>query len=229
MIREHVRFGLLSDLHDGVMDAVSKESVLDHIRECVECDREYREIGRMLRMVSGLRALCIRSGDDFTRATLSRILICEKKRKRQAYYKRMIPSAVAAMVIFLVGVDQFRNSPSGTKPEAVRMSSNLGSGDESREIASSYDMRRTISILKRNRARVTMVSGACIEAEAPVRFVDDIQRECEGSVSYGMQGFATAVGYSDGGMQEGAAPFPGFIQQRSADQLRTVRVRINLR
>ena len=59
MTREHVRFGLLSDLHDEVMDAARKESVLDHLRDCSSCAREYREIGRMVRMVSCLRSMCL--------------------------------------------------------------------------------------------------------------------------------------------------------------------------
>jgi len=229
MTREHVRFGLLSDLHDEVMDAARKESVLDHLRDCSTCDREYREIGRMVRMVSCLRSMCIHSGDDFTRATLSRIIICEKKRKRQVYYKRMIPSSVAAMVIFLVGIDQFQNSPTGTRPGAVRMAAGSGSGEILREIGSAYDMRRTISILKKNRARVTMVTDSYIEAEASSLSIDTIQRECEGSVPAGMHGFATAVGYTEGGMQDGMVLSSGFMQPRTGDPSRNVRVRINLR
>lgn len=229
MTREHVRFGLLSDLHDGVMDAARKESVLDHLRDCAACDREYREIGRMLRMVSCLRSMCIHSGHDFARATLSRIIVCEKKRKRQVYYKRMIPSAVVAMVIFLVGIDQFQNSPTGTRPGATRVAAGSGSGEILREIGSAYDMRRTISILKKNRARVAMVTDSYIEAEASGRSLEDIQRECEGSFPGAINGFATAVGYTESGMQDAMLLSSGFMQPKTGDPSRTVRIRVNLR
>ncbi|HSV95876.1 MAG TPA: zf-HC2 domain-containing protein [Spirochaetota bacterium] len=229
MMKEHITFGMLSDLHDEMMSAARKESVMDHLSGCPACGREFELLGRMVRMVSCLRVIGIRSGNDFARATMSRVLLCERKRKKHLYYKRVIPSAVAAMVIFMVGIDQFQNGPSGERRGGARIATNAGSGEVSREIGSAYDMRRTMSILRKNRARVTMVTDGYIEAEAPSRSVDDIQRECDGSYSTGMHGFATAVGYTEGGMQDSLILSSGFMHQRPADQSRTVRFRVLFR
>jgi hypothetical protein len=229
MTKEHITFGLLSDLHDEVLNAARKDSLMEHLGGCPACGREYEELGRMVRMVSCLRVIGIRSRDDFCRATLSRVILCERKRKRHLYYKRVIPSAVAAMVIFLVGIDQFQNGPTGERRSGARIASSASGGELAREIGSAYDMRRTMSILRKNRARVTMVTDGYIEAEVPSRFVDGIQRECDGSFSTGMHGFATAVGYTEGGIQDGLILSSGFVHQRPADQSRNVRLRIILR
>lgn len=229
MTREHITFGLLSDLHDEVLHPGRKESLVDHLNGCSECARAYEELGRMVRMVSCLRVLGIRSGDDFARQTLSRVILCERKRKRHLYYKRVVPSAVAAMVIFLVGIDQFQNGSSRESRSGARIAASAASGEIQREIGSAYDMRRTMSILSKNRARVTMVTDGYIEAEAPSRFVDAIQHECDASLSTGMHGFATAVGYSEGGLQDGLILSSGFMHPRPGDRSGTVRFRVLLR
>ncbi len=229
MTREHITFGLLSDLHDEVLNAARKKMLVEHLNGCPACGREFEQLGRMVRMVSCLRLIGIRSRDEFARATLSRVILCDRKRKRQLYYKRVIPSAVAAMVIFLVGIDQFKNGPTGERRSGARIAAGAGSGEVSREIGSAYDMRKTMSILRKNCARVTVVTDGYIEAEAPSRFIDDIQRECDGSFPTGMHGFATAVGYTEGGFQDGLVLSSGIMNQRPADQSGTVRFRVLLR
>ncbi len=236
MKKEHIPFNTLSDLCDDVLSPAEKEEALRHVELCPGCARDYEDLGKLIRMVSCLQLFGIQGGDEFTRRTLDLI----KRRKKIFYYKRFIPyAAVAAMMIFVIGIDQLREGKVGNEGEMAmsgitgneRLVKSSGeSGDDISEISSSYDIRRTLSILRNNSARIVTISDAYIEGEAPVFRIDSLRREFEGAQFHQLRGWATNVNMGEGESREENSPvFHGFIFQSGNSNSRNVRFRVNLR
>lgn len=187
MNREHIPFDVLSEMHDRLLPHGEEERVRAHLRVCAECRREFEGIGRMITMVSSLHRLHPAGERDLLRASMRRV----RRRQRMYALKRFIPtSAVAAVIILALSVDHISMKQEQAPRElAVRQPREAARPDfprfEVRELSGAYDSMRTLSMLKRNNARIITVSDSTIEGEMPANGFEEVAREIHRTRYYG--------------------------------------------
>jgi hypothetical protein len=199
MNNEHIPFNLLSDLCDGMLTDAERERISAHLGVCPLCNREYAELARIVKMVSCLQCLGIRSGDEFIRSTIHVM----KKRGRWRYLRHVLPSAaVAALIMLVVGIDYIsdRSAMHPGRYQTAGMSFDDASTPPSdaavtlKEINSAHDIKKTLNILRSNRVRVVRVSNTLIEGEATPASFESVRREIDATESeapYGLKMPAT--------------------------------------
>jgi hypothetical protein len=183
MKKEHIPFAVLSALRDNLLSPDDARRVTEHLGACSDCRRENDDLSRLLRLVSALNSLQIKSGDAFPAETLRRV----KRRLRISLYKKTIPyAATAALLMVAVGLEIFRGV--SVREEAAKLVNPAASGERALYIrgelprdfdglSSIYDIKETLSILRKNSARVVVVSDSYIKAEAPARSLANLRRE----------------------------------------------------
>jgi hypothetical protein len=180
MIHEHIPFDILSELHDHLLAPGEEERVRMHLKSCAQCRREFEEIGRMISMVAALHRSRPRDEHVLVRAAMARI-----RRKQRVYgFRRFVPTAAAAAVIILaLSVDHISMKQDKAPQEMVAMRQSRESSRyefprfEVREISGRGDSTRTLSMLKRNNARIITVTDSMIEGEMPAHGFEEIARE----------------------------------------------------
>jgi len=235
----HVPFTLLSDFHDERISEHGKEYVREHLSRCEQCRREYRKLEQMLRMLSLVDRAEIRSVETFTASTMDRIRRNAGNRGRSRFLYRVLPSAAAAMVLFMLGVNYLWKDgsmfekktaimgPSGADYSMVSTGRNT---PDSRVIDSRVSIRKNMSILRRNRARILLVTDSYIEAESPAYGFEGIRREI---LTAGTLLPGRAAGDSRSADLELIGDdhplISDFISQTAPSRQKTVRFRVNLR
>lgn len=204
MKNEHIPFTMLSDLHDNILPDSERAELESHLKECPHCLKEYQDLNKLINMVSYLRFMKIKSGDEFVHSTLYLI----RRRRKLYYYKRIIPTAAAAVIFFIVGVGYFNSVPvyeNGNKAFNYHTNApahTAGAGHffrDLKEISSLYDIKNTLSILRKNSAHVVLVSDSYIEGDVPVYVFDNMSKEFDTSSRQNSSfGMATQVNFSDG-------------------------------
>lgn len=169
-MKEHVPFNRLSEYHDGVLAAEEKELIAAHLSRCPECARDLDELRHLVRMIASLKCIGIRCSESFVRDAMALI----RRRRRLFYLRRILPAAAAAaLVLFVIGIDRYQDSPM-RQDERIALSSvereistgsDIETGVDAREITSSYDVRKTISILQNNGASIVSISDSSIDGE----------------------------------------------------------------
>ncbi|TAL37087.1 MAG: zf-HC2 domain-containing protein [Spirochaetes bacterium] len=187
MNKEHIPFDVLSEMHDHLLTHGEEERVRAHLRVCAECRGEFEGIGRMIAMVSSLYRLHPVGERDLLRASMRRV----RRRQRMYALKRFIPtSAVAAVIILALSVDHISmKQEQAPRDLAIRQPREGARQDfprfEVRELSGAYDSMRTLSMLKRNNARIITVSDSAIEGEMPANGFEEVAREIHRTRYYG--------------------------------------------
>jgi len=235
----HVPFTLLSDFHDERISEHRKEYVREHLGRCEQCRREYRKLQDMLRMLSLVEKAEIKSSETFTASTMERIRQNAGNRGRRRVLFQVMPAAAAAVVLFVLGIDYlWNNGPVYEKKTAIMgpsgadysMVSSGRHAPDSRVIDSRVSIRKNMSILRRNRARILLVTDSYIEAESPAYGFEDIRRQI---LTAGTLLPGGAVGDSRNANLELIGDdhplISDFISQTAPSRHKTVRFRVNLR
>jgi len=200
-MKEHVPFNRLSEYHDGALVAEEKERIAAHLRQCPECARDLEELGHLVKMIASLKCIGIRCSESFVRDAMSLI----RRRKRLFYFKRFLPAAAAAaLVLFVIGIDRFQDSPV-RREERVAVTSmerdvsagdEIGAGTEVREISSSLDVRKTISLLQNSGATIVSISDSSIEGEIAEHEFEYLRGQFEANRGLRRNGAGSPVGLS---------------------------------
>ncbi len=232
---EHIEFSVLSDFHDDMLSPEKREAVLAHIRECAACKKEYEDLQTLVRMVSCLKGMGIKNGDEFTRHVICLI----ETRRTRSYFRKLVPSAaVAALIVFAVGLDYFGGRSQRTETATTMTSApsvdlprpSINGVRAIHEISSDYGIKKTLSILRSNSARVVMMSDSYIEGEAPARGFNNLCREFEAAQTHASYGMATPVSMREPEMaQENSVYIAEQFAASGARDGGIVRFRVNLR
>lgn len=171
MKKEHITFNKLSDLCDNALPQKEADSLMAHLQACSACSREYSDINTLVKMVSCLRFLGMKSGEDLVGRTMAQI---RKRRRRHALMKYLPTAAVAASIIVMFGfgffssdipMEESRKDLAVTTEEAPEAPDFTEPARMHGEITSRYDIDRTLGILQSNRARVVRLTDSYIDAE----------------------------------------------------------------
>ncbi len=235
---EHIPFVLLSDYHDDQISGPQKNRIEDHLSRCEECRKQYRSLTAMVQMVSMIGREEIRSCDAFVNDTMRKVLLAYKKRRRNLYL-RVVPSAAAAVVILVIGagfmrtgsrVEERKIAIMGPSP-VDRHYAASGFREPNYRTADSYDnMTKTLAVLRRNRARILLISDSYIEGEIAAQGFDDIRRELRHSRLFSMnRTIGTAQRDELHMVGDSHLLFSDLLFQAKSSPQPPVRFRINLR
>ena len=172
---EHIPFSKLSDLYDNILTTTERDNIMNHLRICSACNREFNNLNKLLGMLSYLKFFTIRSEDEFVLKTLRQI----KNRKKRSLLLKWLPSvASAASIVIILGIVLYNTGfikdknyedkeVSNSSEEFVELfdSSEDYGHFQYREINSDYDISKTLQILKDYKVRQVRVFDSYIEGE----------------------------------------------------------------
>ncbi len=188
MSHEHIPFDMLSEMHDHLLAPGEEERVRAHLKSCAQCRREFEDTGRMISMVAALHRSRPRDEHALVHAAMTRI----RRKQRLQGLRRYVPTAAAAAVIILaLSVDHISMKQEKAPQEMLALRQPRESARfefprfEVREISGRGDSRRTLTMLKRNNARIITVTDSTIEGEMPAHGFEEIAREIRSQKAYG--------------------------------------------
>ncbi|MDY6969271.1 MAG: zf-HC2 domain-containing protein [Spirochaetota bacterium] len=193
---EHISFNILSDLHDDTLSSEEKDAVMNHLKECPICNKEYDELKNLTRMLSDLKYLGMSSASKFTYKTVQRI---RRVKRRDRLRRLAYTAAVAASIVFIAGMAflyyDSLNTNYNSKELLTRNSDNYIDEDIDEEneysyvkyskyqnsrykiINSKYGVGETLLILNNNRVKEISVFDSYIEGKVGISSFDRLRRE----------------------------------------------------
>ena len=176
-MKEHIPFERLSEYVDGSLSADETRELETHLSSCSVCRGELASLRKLCDALHSFRCVKIKDHDAFVRGTMKRM---RSRTVRHIVYRYLMPASAAAVVLFFAGISLFdsafqsrsvsefarQQKPALSQPAAQPQPSQAADVDFEDNVGADYRIKDIRSVLEKNGAQVTKVTGDYVEGEA---------------------------------------------------------------
>ena len=176
-MKEHIPFERLSEYVDGSLSADETRELEKHLSSCSVCRGELASLRKLCDALHSFRCVKIKDHDAFVRGTMKRM---RSRTVRHIVYRYLMPASAAAVVLFFAGISLFdsafqsrtvsefarQQKPALSQPAAQPQPSQAADVDFEDNVGADYRIKDIRSVLEKNGAQVTKVTGDYVEGEA---------------------------------------------------------------
>ena len=176
-MKEHIPFERLSEYVDGSLSADETRELEKHLSSCSVCRGELASLRKLCDALHSFRCVKIKDHDAFVRGTMKRM---RSRTVRHIVYRYLMPASAAAVVLFFAGISLFdsafqsrtvsefarQQKPALSQPAVQPQQNQVADVDFEDNVGADYRIKDIRSVLEKNGAQVTKVTGDYVEGEA---------------------------------------------------------------